>query len=228
MKSCKFFVILFFAFSSCNYNKPAEKELVDFPIDTTDTIEVAPKSELPITSRYFDLIKHIDSLGYLFDTLRYMRKLDETIEVDKYILFEIEKEYTVPFFSKALNEEGEVWVGLLDNFDLQPLEKVQKVMLYYLKKVEPQMVDTDGTKWYPDGMIEEWTFENERRAKKAAQELIDSPLGLIYFNTGAFVCQKENNMYIFYSRASAFMYDPQKKFFNWLVTQNDIELYRRF
>ena len=228
MKTYKFAFIITITFFSCNYNKPAEKETenaksANFQIDTTAII---PKVELPITPRFLSLIQHIDSLGY-FDTSDNMRNHDKIIEVDKYILVEINKESTNPFFSKAENDrEEDMYVGLLKNFDLTPLKKAQKVMFYYFKKIEPDIIN--GTRWYPDGIIEEWTFKNEPDAEKATKELIDSPLGLIYFNTSAFVCQKENNMYIFYSRASALMYDPQKKFFNWFVAQNNIELYWSF
>ena len=223
------YVLLFtlLACYSCSQKNTQEKTVaVDVVADTVSSgFEL--QEEIPaITPRFLSLIQYIDNSGYLFDTLRFMS--DKIIEVDKYILFEEEKEKTDPFFFKAENDrEEDMYVGLLKNFDLTPLKKAQKVILYYFKKVEPDI--RGDARWYPDGMIEEWTFENERRAKKAAQELIDSPLGLIYFNTGAFVCQKENNMYIFYSRASAFMYDPQRKFFDWFVAQNDIELHcKRF
>ena len=204
-------IILFFTFFSCNFNKSA-----NFSTELQE-------GKMPITPRFLSLIQYIDSLGYLFDTSRYTPNDPyEAIEVDKYIVFEIEKERTIPFSSKGTNKENEIY-DLLKDFDLRPLKKAQKVMLYFFKKIEPDIIN--GTKWYPDGIIEEWTFKNEADAKKAAKELIDSSLGVIYFNTGAFVCQKENNMYIFYSRASGFMYEPHKKFFNGFVTRNNIELY---
>ena len=155
------------------------------------------------------------------------REPEKMIEFGKYILFKTDKESTEPFISKAMNEEDDsAYPGFLDDFDLQPLEKTRQIVFYYFRKIEPNIID--GSKWYPDGIIEEWTFDSETDAEEAAQELIDAPLGLIYFNTGAFVCQKENNMYIFHSRASAFMYEPQRKFFDWFVTKNDIELYRHY
>ena len=221
------YVLLFtlLACYSCSQKNTQEKP-ASVDIDTV-LGEFDLQEEIPIiTPRFLSLIQHIDSSGYLFDTLRFMS--DKIIEVDKYILFEEEKEKTDPFFFKAENDrEEDMYVGLLKNFDLTPLKKAQKVMFYYFKKIEPDIIN--GTRWYPDGIIEEWTFDNETDAEKAAKELIDSPWGVIYFNTGAFVCQKENNMYIFYSRASAFMYDPQRKFFDWFVAQNDIELHcKRF
>ena len=224
MKSIKFIIILF-VFSSCNQNQSADKK-VDFSTNIADTIaNIVPEKELPITPRFLELICQIDSLGYLFDTSRC--NPDNLTEVNGYLVFEEEVKGTIPFFSKALYEDDTLtgWGDILKDFDLKPLEKAQKVMTYYFKKKEPDIVD--GAKWFPDGFIEEWTFDNETDAEKAMQELIDSPLGFIYFNTGAFVCQKENQMYVFYSRAMAFMYEPQKMFFNWFVTQNSIKLFNK-
>ena len=211
-----FFVLL--ACYSCLQKNTQEKTII---VDTFSQ-EFEVREEIPvITPRFLSLIQHIDSSGYFFDTLRYMhRESDKMIEVDKYILFETDKESTIPYIPKSIDEDDDIYAGLLDGYDSQFLEKAHKVIFYYFKKIEPQIVN--GSKWYPDGTIEEWTFDNETDAKKAAQELIDSPLELIYFNKEAFVCQKDNNMYIFYSRASSF-YDPQKKFFNWFVAQNNIE-----
>jgi len=182
------------------------------------------KSELPITQRFLSLIRHIDSLGYIFDTLRYMPREDILHKVDNYLLFEIEKESTAPFCAKAISAEpSEFLPDYLEDLDLKPLEKAQKVISYYFRKKQPDVID--GQKWYPDGIIEEWTFANENDAQNATKELMNADLGIIYFNTCAFVCCINKQMYIFHSRASAFMYKPQKSFFKWFLEQNKIELY---
>jgi len=114
-----------------------------------------------ITSRFLSLIQHIDASGYIFDTLRYTpHEPYKIIQQDKYLLFEIAKETTNPFWASSLASEGN---NSLKDFVIKPLEKTQKVVLYYFKKKQPEIID--GEKWYADGMIEEWTFNNETEAR---------------------------------------------------------------
>ena len=225
---------------SCKQNKPttAENTETDLSVQTaTDTIPKMP--EMPIHPRFLSLIQHIDTSGYIFDTLRYNR--DEPckiIQQDKYVLFEIPKETTAPFEAFMFKEEDEKEIAqhkedttdyiyppyydFFKDFDIKPFEKTQKVVLYYFKKKQPQIIG--GEKWYPDGVIEEWTFANQEEAQKATVELMNAELCVMYFNTCAFVCCAERNMYIFYSRAAAFMYEPQNNFYKWFVTKNPTEL----
>ncbi len=186
-----------------------------------NTEEVIPENipKLSITPRFFSLIQHIDSLGYIFDTLRYTpHKPYELIQQDKYVLFEIPKETTNPFWTPSWAEEA--YSNRLADFDIKPLEKAQKVIQYFFIVKQRGNINEDG-------LIEEWTFENETEALAAFNSFKTIRLDIMYFNTGAFICCIDKQMYIFHSRASAFMYKPLKSFFKWFVGQNDITMIQK-
>ena len=218
----------------CRQNKPttAENTETDLSVQIiTDTLQTI--YEMPIQQRFLSLIQHIDSAGFSFDTIRYKPRNCSIFTVSDYFFYEVPKETTCPFYAFALNEEFKketeqckdtvslrpVYPDL--HFDIKPLEKAQRVVEYFFKQKKPEIID--GQKWYTDGVIEEWTFATHEEAQKATAELMNSELCLMYFNTCAFICCAENNMYIFHSRAAAFMY-TQKKFFKWFVQQNDITI----
>lgn len=218
MKYYLFLILILSSLFSCkNKSDQEDQKPLEVNLEVNNASEEQPENyQMEITPRFMTLVRHADSMGYLFDTLRYTpHKPYKTIKVDHYIFFEIDKKATVPFLP-IWDEE------LSTNLDIKPLEKVQKVVTYYFRKKEPDI--NSGAKWYPDGLVEEWTFENKSDAMKATQELINAEIGILYFNTGAFVCGTDRQMYVFYSRAMAFMYRPQKDFYHWFVEQNEITL----
>lgn len=225
MKTITFiFLLLVITFAGCSHQS---KNKTDNKITTSDTVKTNNIDTIQkpqhITNRFLKLIQHIDSAGYTFDTLRY--KLDSIVIVNNYIFFDKPVTSTIPFFVVDMHENGEiVYDDLVKNFDIKPFEKATRVITYYFKQKQPDIID--GQKWYTDGLIEEWIFNNENDALKAGNELINSVLSYIYFNTGAYVCTAGNNMYVFYSRAAGFM-RTQKRFFDWFIKQNEITVYNK-
>ena len=196
--------------------QPVETEIFCDTLKTQEDTQELPQ----ITSRFLSLIQHIDTSGYIFDTLRCIpHEPYKIIQQDKYLLFEIAKETTNPFWAPSWASEVN---NSLEDFDIKPFLKTQKVVLYYFKKKQPEIID--GKKWYADGIIEEWSFDNEAEAVNAFNSLKNTDLYIMYFNTGAFICCMNQQLYIFHSRAMAFMYKPQKYFFKWFVQQNNITL----
>lgn len=64
----------------------------------------------------------------------------------------------------------------------------------------------------PDGVIEQWEFEDEIHAKKATL-ILDKVDPLPFFNTNPYYKQEKNYLIIFHTRAMAYSY-MQKELFN--------------
>lgn len=217
-----FFVILLVLFSCNRTGKPPEHSGIQPAVlpDTTGLPENRQQEQMDVTSVFLSLVRHIDSSGYVFDTIR--RKPDMMVRAEGYIFSGVIKEETIPFYN-IVHEGNHPFNSEIGDFDIKPFQKATRVVSYYFRQKVPDIIG--GQKWYTDGVIEEWTFADDREAQEATQELIDTELCILYANTGACVCCMDHHMYVFHSRASAFM-SAQEKFFKWFISENNITLYK--
>jgi hypothetical protein len=72
----------------------------------------------------------------------------------------------------------------------------------------------DGAQ-FPDGVVEEWSFESKEDAEDAWNAVKNSG-DEIFFNTQPYFCLLKNNLYVFHTRAMAFS-DDQKLLFGAFV-----------
>ena len=177
-----------------------------------------------ITDRLLNLVKHIDSSGYSFDTLRsyYRNKKIKTILVDNYVFYHVSYEQSIPYYYSQMikNDTINFKHNFYKQFNLnsKTFNKVEKIICYFFSKKAPLV--ENGEKWYVDGMIEEWCFPDNNLAKQASEELgASGNQTVMYFNCGAFVCFVENYMYVMHTRASLFMYSI-KPFFKKFIAEN--------
>ena len=158
---------------SCNRNS---QQLEDETSTSKEVIidTVSDQKDSPVSQRFVSLVQYIDSMGYTFDTLRYTpHKNFTTLRINDYIFFEVEKESTISFSSIDTHPFSSELTG----FSSQPFDSAIYITKYYFKQKNPRIVD--GIKWYIDGIIEEWTFENNIQAENAVNTLINTELSIL-------------------------------------------------
>ncbi|TAH43534.1 MAG: hypothetical protein EYC69_02395 [Bacteroidetes bacterium] len=189
-----------------------------------------------ITDRVLTWVNYLDSIGYSDDTIRFSNSSAKAYHkvavkhiIDHRTFYEISYEETpLVWFSRLhcadcdidTSEQSRNWCERW-KLDTNNFIKVKQIVQYFfVKKIPRRFVDYEGkrTKEFPDGVIEEWKFSDNISAKKASEEL-GSKQKMVFMNCGAFTCYIDNYMYVFYSRAAAYMYsiDPLYKKF---VTDN--------
>lgn len=160
-----------------------------------------------LTNTFAGLLKILDTSGYAFEPDRIgktysYRSFDRPTNACGYTLFQYDTKssaLTIYFheFDGDTSRHGEYYL------DIRLLEKNQRILSYYFTRKIPEM--TGDSKWFTDGVVEEWEFPDIASAANAAMCLAFNP-GYYYLNVSAFICYKKNYMYIFTSRASGFMY----------------------
>ncbi len=147
---------------------------------------------------FIDFVREIDSLGWGADTVR----------VNKVGLYALDAVHPtliqkLPFY-KLQYDQTTVHNVLRYTFSKshkkadQALSKVRQIWGYFYR-------DKAGVSWIADGMIEEWSFSNEKEAQEAYAELKKHGNN-IYFNTMPFFYQIDESVFIFHTRAMAFSY----------------------
>lgn len=90
---------------------------------------------------------------------------------------------------------------------MELVSKSKKIWVYYyhFKQVDPK------TRLLSDGIIEQWHYSNETEAQLAAKEM-KQIIGEVFFNTTPYLVQKQQDIYLFHTRAMAFSFDQQDLF----------------
>ncbi len=229
-------IFLFLFLFSCS-NQTTDKNSGEGPIenkDTTKTQQIIQADTLTnqnmsaATDRFLKLVKFIDSLGYSFDTTRAYEFRNSEIRksksvklllIDNSVFYDIPYHATIPYyFSKELtNDTNHYQDEFYQKFlkSCVAFEKTQKIVGYFFT----QKITTSNFRI--DGMIEEWSFPDNNSAKHASEVLSDSDTqSILFFNCGAYVCYKDNYMYLFHTRAAGFMYSIKPIFKNFVMENN--------
>lgn len=170
-----------------------------------------PVTESIQSDFFVEFIRDLESEGYLFDTLRFNKSYGgklgysgnaKPFEKSGFIFYNVPLIETAPYYYQEKNPE----IGL-------DFSGVKKIRTYYFAS----QTYNKGNK--PDGIIEEWLLETDTIAKTLAKQLALEE-SKIYSNRGAYICYKENLIYIFHSRSVAY-YDQIKPIFNDFISKAD-------
>ena len=157
-----------------------------------------------ITGRFYNVIRFIDSCGYMGDSSRAYPYLEKFKKISSqghsfyfcppgintlYRYFDMTKRDT-GIFKRLRTVEKEVFAP------------VKSIVTYFFISRTPAM--NGDKKYFVDGTIEEWKFPDAGKAKAAAVELGRKEF-VVFFNVGAFVCYIDNYMYVITSRAAGYM-----------------------
>lgn len=148
----------------------------------------------PPSKVFVNYCSEVIASTWLSDTTRLTKKqLYPELTHHPSILFESE-----PFYPIALHDTDikHYFVSRGKTEGYEVFDRVKSVWGYfYFKQASDQM--------YPDGVVEEWTFESNQEAKKALQSFHEIK-SEVFFNTGSYACTLDNRLYIFHTRAMAF------------------------
>jgi hypothetical protein len=252
MKAILYTIIIAFSMLSCvdenhtNNDTKTSTNSIKLSIDTSQIAAIdstiiesnrIEKEQGFINPEFLDLVKTIDSSGYLYDTIKARRSYRyfnsaKIITEKGYLFYETELKNTVPFtqLNIILSQIKHRGSEDMDSLELQELnafkterlidfkllEKVKSIYSYHYISKRPST--SGSSKFFTDGVIEQWQFESEEAAKIAGNQIGKKEL-FVYFNRGAYVCYFKNYVYVFHSRAAGF-YTPLKNFFTTFVTTN--------
>ena len=203
--------------------------------DKQDTLVPPPPPQL-VTPEFFQLVKYIDSVGFIYNAARFVKTYPEgqgeQVNIDgNYLFYVLSPDEVVPFAShKKEMDDLAMNLNEMDSLNYQRqldyinrwklnialFEKVERITAYFF--VEKSFFNRTGKGTYNDGLIEEWKFPDTQSAKDAAFDLSKKET-MVYFNRGAYVCFLNNYMYVFHSRSAGF-YTPLKKFWTWFADKN--------
>jgi hypothetical protein len=165
----------------------------------------AVKSKLErefITDRFYKIVKIIDSSGYYADSIKYRLSYQypdsaKIHVIDSDIFYEIPLSQSMPYFMY----QNHLYNSKREDYDIY--KSVKNIVCFHFIRKEESEIFYGDEKWFPDGIVEEWTFPDSISARLAAEDYCKSS-GLIIFNSGAYLCYIDNYMYVFYSRAAIF------------------------
>lgn len=191
----------------CTSEENSPKDTRITRLDDSESYEKIEPSQLLI-----DFAKQIESEGWVADTSRINK-------VGLYGLKEIDPEFVQGLPLYALNyDQTRVFNGLSFE-DFEPQEEVDQVISKVASIWGYFYRDKDAENWITDGMIEEWTYQNEEEATAAFVELKKHG-NFIFFNTMPFFHQMGKTIFIFHARAMAFSYS-QKPIYESFVEKAD-------
>jgi hypothetical protein len=203
------------------------------PDSTAIGSNIIEEKETFINPEFLDLVKSIDSLGYLYDSIRLRKSYRgfdsvKTIHEKGYLFYETELKNTVPFSKNNFirKQLSSAKVQEMDSIELKKFKAWKKQRVLNFKQLEKVksiysyhfIAKKSSDSYRSDGIIEQWEFDSKEDARKAAEDL-GKKERFVYFNRGAYVCYLENYVYIFHSRSAGF-YTPLKKFINLFITKN--------
>ena len=193
-------LFLFACSSNLNNENNMDNSALDPELIVVQSDEGVNNDKLNEKDVFIDLLRVLKSSGLINDTIRfkktyggemgYSQKINPYQE-EEFTLFNIPLKETAPYYYK-LREKA---------FDID-FENVENIRAYFF-------IDTNrSSNNRPDGIVEEWKTNNNESAKVLAEKLALEE-SKIYVNRGAYICYKENYIYIFHSRSVAF-YDQLK------------------
>jgi hypothetical protein len=220
------FLIIVIVGFSCNPSKEKTNELNNFQNKTENIIDSTTKSFPLISDELMDLVVFIDSSGFVSDTIRYNKtygQIGNSIKAkpfyfNSYIFYELPFENTTIYVHNKWHEKTpkehrkEFWL------EFNQYEYLEKITSYFYSQKDPTILN--DTKYYTDGLIEEWTFKDSITSLMFAKE-VGNMEQYIFVNSGAYVFCKSNRVYIFHARAIIY-YNSLKKFADYFSKKNNI------
>jgi hypothetical protein len=219
--SARFFIIIVIpGFISCSDEMKKEPaDHIDFLKDTTFVQEdrSTPGSFTVPSRQFLDLVKQIDSSGFIWDTARIKKVVhyfrdDSIIIAENYVFYKMKPEhsYIIEFYNTHRNDQESSFFrdALIKK---EYFDKAISIVAYYYRQKEKSDLITDG-------FIEEWRFPTPRDAENALRD-VDHVKAVVFFNTESFTCRIAERVYVFHVRASGFSIQL-KKFFQRFVKNN--------
>lgn len=218
---CMWLTVLF----SCGENEKDSVAVGSSRQDTTsDTMTRPVVDKDKPTERFIDLVNYIDSAGYTWDSVRYMKKIRyadyrEKKVIDSYL-----------FYKMGFNDTPLSWYNNPDKeaakannkgclLDESYFADCKMIWGYvYVQKGFNAAKDDFSV----DGFIEEFEFSSIPQADSALNE-IDRKKGMVFFFTGSYCCRVDRFLYIFNTRAGA--YPVLEGFYKYFVKENDAVVY---
>ncbi|MBL1279596.1 MAG: hypothetical protein COA33_004965 [Fluviicola sp.] len=162
------------------------------------------------SAEFIQFVKEIGLNRWIHDTSRVNK-------VQLYGLKGIEIHFfdDYPFYSIPYNET-QVHIALRNNHT--PEQKVANEILSKTKQIWGYFYrDSTASNFISDGVIEQWCYDDSTSSQLAYDHLKRNG-GIVYFNTMPFFYRKNNNVFIFHTRAMAFSYD-QKNIYEQFVAR---------
>lgn len=200
------FFIFSISFTACSPQTKDMPKIVKVS-DDSSSIKGASQSinstfDTIISKRLFTFAKLIDSAGYSCDTTR-AKKAHAFLSNKNRINFKGYFFYNTRLENTALDlyKRDTLYANSFP-INLKAFNKVSRIVTYFfvVKTAEVK----DGEKWFTDGFLEEWKFPDSLTAKATSIDLRTKAGPLI--TSDAFICRKDNYMYVFRSRNTGFMY----------------------
>jgi hypothetical protein len=112
--------------------------------------------------------------------------------------------YKINFKNSMFNKAYSNFKEKMSFIDYQLFENVNSIWSYFYRSKK-------NTNTIPDGIIEQWEFDNKENAMRALSQLmrIDQ---VLYFNTSPYFCKIDNKVIIFHTRAMAFSFQQKELF----------------
>ena len=95
--------------------------------------------------------------------------------------------------------------------DYSAVKDVNSIWSYFYREEQ-------NANFITDGVIEQWTFSNDTKAREAIKQMIKMS-DLTYFNTTPYFCKIENKVFVFHTRASGFSV-AQKSVYKKFIADN--------
>lgn len=161
-----------------------------------------------VSKRLLKFVNYIHGEGYFCRPVN-SKKLNSKeirISVDKFHFYEI------PFQENFLNKNGFKVVDTANGFryskwglNLNKFEAVQSIFQYRYYYGGNRTLSITKIENSPSiqGFIDEWSFLDSNSAKIASIEM-GRLQAYVFMNSGAFVCYKDNVMYVFYTNSAGF------------------------
>lgn len=220
------FTILILLFACKKQNKVTVEDIST----KTDTIAINTQTNSqPETAPtpLYQFAAYMDSMGFGYDSSRMVKTyayrdlsspstiinyhfFNYTLEQSSLILYLIENNPSDTTFENAI--------------DLRLFKKAKSITSYFFTQREA--AKNYYEKYFIDGFIEQWVFDDSTSAEKAAINLATHKC-YVYFNTCAFICCIGNSMYVISSRSSGFMY-ALRPYVKWFFEHNATTVYADF
>ena len=150
------------------------------------------------------------------------RDLSSPTLIKKYYFFNYTlKQSSLSLYLIANNPSDTLFENAID---LRLFKKVESITAYFFTQREAEK--TNYEKYFIDGFIEEWVFEDSIAAAKAAANLATHNC-YVYFNTCAFISCLNNSMYVISTRSSMFMY-ALRPYVKWFFEHFATKVYADF
>lgn len=151
------------------------------------------------TDAFLSFTNYLDSSGYISDTAR-AQITELSLNRSKIGYFENKPFYVLVPKNHAIQQTKQFLKNfkkfdtLTVDFDIF-LRPISIFAYYYRQKNKSELIE--------DGVIEEWHFSSKNEAQQAFTE-INKMKEFVYVNTSSLTLVRENKLYIFHTRASAF------------------------